>query len=244
MVWTTPFTAITGTVIASSDWNASGKGNLNHLRGLVPDPAASGRALISTSTSAAAFLLLGPSVLDALDSPADNEVLTYDTASSKFEWQAGSAVVTPVPSGLIAAFATAAAIASGWARCDGTSGRPNLNGRILVGAGTTFAVTFVENTAYGSSWSHSHNTGDHEHSASNLGIGGSLGTADTDNSYGSGSASPKAATTGHRHDIGGLDVTGYTDGMKQLTTHAAVAIPTSTDAWVIPSHAVVWAQKT
>lgn len=50
-----------------------------------------------------------------------------------------------VPSGLIASFRTAAAIASGWTRF--TDG----DGRILIGAGTTFSQTFTENTAAGSS---------------------------------------------------------------------------------------------
>jgi hypothetical protein len=55
-----------------------------------------------------------------------------------------------VPTGLIAAFRTAAAIASGWTRF--TDG----DGRLLVGAGTTFSVTYTQDTAYGSSWAHGH----------------------------------------------------------------------------------------
>lgn len=55
-----------------------------------------------------------------------------------------------VPSGLIGAFRTAAGIASGWSRF--TDG----DGRMLIGAGTTFSVTFTENTAVGSSWAHQH----------------------------------------------------------------------------------------
>jgi hypothetical protein len=53
-----------------------------------------------------------------------------------------------VPSGLIAAFATAGAIAVGWARYT------SADGRMLVGAGTTFLTTWSEGSAYGSSWSH------------------------------------------------------------------------------------------
>lgn len=51
-----------------------------------------------------------------------------------------------VPSGLIAAFETAAAIASGWSRYSAA------DGRMLVGAGATFGTTFVEATDYGSAW--------------------------------------------------------------------------------------------
>lgn len=51
-----------------------------------------------------------------------------------------------VPSGMIAAFRTAAAIPAGWSRFnDG-------NGRMLVGAGATFSQTFTEDTAVGANW--------------------------------------------------------------------------------------------
>jgi hypothetical protein len=57
-----------------------------------------------------------------------------------------------VPSGLIAAFGTASAIAAGWARF--TSG----NGKFLVGDGTSFGQSFSEGASAGSSWTHLHGT--------------------------------------------------------------------------------------
>ena len=61
------------------------------------------------------------------------------------------AAINQVPSGLIAAFATAAAIPSGWSRYSAA------DGRILIGAGTTFSQTFTENSNAGSSsWAHGH----------------------------------------------------------------------------------------
>lgn len=82
-----------------------------------------------------------------------------------------------VPSGLIAAFATAAAIPSGWSRYTAA------DGRLLVGAGTTFSVTYTENTNRGSNWTPF------------SGIGGFTGTAaDTVNVTVSGSTPVSAAS--------------------------------------------------
>jgi hypothetical protein len=53
--------------------------------------------------------------------------------------------VGTVPSGLIAAVPTAAQIPSGWTRYT------NGDGRLLIGAGTTFSQTFVENNNIGAS---------------------------------------------------------------------------------------------
>jgi len=55
-------------------------------------------------------------------------------------------IANQVPSGLGGFFATAAGIPAGWTRYT------NGDGRLLVGAGTTFSVTFTENTAVGSNW--------------------------------------------------------------------------------------------
>lgn len=67
--------------------------------------------------------------------------------------------INQVPSGLIAAFATAAELTSagaGWARYTAA------DGRLLVGAGTTFGVTYTQDTSYGASWdvpAHTHSIG-------------------------------------------------------------------------------------
>lgn len=67
----------------------------------------------------------------------------YATASSVTALTATVAAINAVPSGLIAAVDTAAAIPSGWTRFS------NGDGRMLIGAGTTFSQTFTENTAAG-----------------------------------------------------------------------------------------------
>lgn len=82
-----------------------------------------------------------------------------------------------VPSGMIAAFRTALAIPAGWSRF--TDG----DGRLLVGAGTTFSQTFTENTAAGANWTPF------------AGAGGFTGTAaDSVNVTPSGSTAVSAAT--------------------------------------------------
>lgn len=173
-------------------------------------------AALTTATPLAAASLASDSVteakLDCIDSPANDEVLTYDSATGRLEWQSASALVTvgaTVPSGLIAAFATAAAIASGWARYTAA------DGRMLVGAGTTFTVTWVENTDYGSSWGHTH---------SDTGHGHGMGAADDTETAASGGGEVVAAD-GHEHSV--------SSGTANI----------STTSWVIPSRAVVWAQK-
>lgn len=90
-----------------------------------------------------------------------------------------------VPSGLIGAFRTAAAIAAGWTRF--TDG----DGRLLVGAGTTFSVTYTQDTAYGSSWAHGH--------AISFNTGTSTTAGGTVQAGGSSSADPQ----NHVHPVSG-----------------------------------------
>ena len=159
--------------------------------------------------------------------------------------------------GVIAAFATAAAIAAGWSRYTA------LDGRIPVGAGTTFTVTYVEATNYGSSWSHSHtgpshthtgpshtHTGpSHTHGSTALSVAGNTGAEDTENGLGN-NGGVNTPAVGHTHAVGTLDVGGSTDAAGTGATGAegtgasgaSGTGATSSDAWVIPSLAVVWAQ--
>jgi hypothetical protein len=62
-----------------------------------------------------------------------------------------------VPAALNAFFWTAGFIPTGWNR------NTSADGRIIVGAGTTFSVTFNENAQSGASWSHDHVGDDHTH---------------------------------------------------------------------------------
>lgn len=170
-------------------------------------------AQLTTTTPLAAASLASNAVtvakLDAQDSPADDEVLTYNSTTGQMEWQAVSGLSNSVPSGLVAMFRTNAAIAAGWSR------ETNLDGRMPVGAGTTFGVTYTEATNYGSSWDHAHSITGSISINANTSVG---------NMNEGGGANHEFASTGHNHGIGG----GY---------------GVSTAAWVIPSRAYVFAIK-
>jgi hypothetical protein len=82
---------------------------------------------------------------DGSGSGLDADLLDgHDT--SFFATATGLAAINQVPSGLGGFFATAAGIATGWTRYSAA------DGRMLVGAGTTFSVTYTENTAVGANW--------------------------------------------------------------------------------------------
>jgi hypothetical protein len=247
MAYTAPFTAIAGNVITASGWNASGRDNLMALRSLLPDAASSGLALVSTGTASAAFGQIGADglasdsvttakildanvtaakladgaiteeKLDALDTPANNEVLAYDSGTGRLEWQSLSAPLTPFPTGGIIAFQTNAAITAGFSRVT------DLNGRVPIMAGTSFSVTYTQDTDYGSSWSHNHA------STGLTASGGVTGAADPNvgNLEFDGTGGVTAADDSHTHDSGAITV----DGNVANT------------AWVIPMYAVVWAKK-
>lgn len=115
---------------------------------------------------------------DGAGSGLDADLL--DGQSSAFYATAASAV----PTGLIAAFAIAAQIAAGWVRYT------LLDGRMPIGAGTTFSVTYVENTQYGSSWAHA------------TGIGTLAVDANT-NTSAVASGAGTAANPAHAHTLSG-----------------------------------------
>lgn len=132
-----------------------------------------------------------------------------------------------VPSGLGAWVPTAAAIPSGWTRYTA------LDGRIPVGAGTTFTVTFTENTDYGASWGHVHSGPSHTHSGSDLSITGTTSGPSATNT--TGSTGNTSADGSHTHGVGSLDVAG--------NTAAGGTADTGSTSWTIPSRAVVWITK-
>lgn len=140
--------------------------------------------------------------------------------------------VAGVPTGAVVAFDTLAhltAAGASWQR------HTPADGRLLVGAGTTFGVGFAEATAYGTSWSHTHADSGHVHGAAALGVGGSTGAAAGANNQANVSTPGTAfSQTAHTHDQGTLDVTGSTDGS------AATITPT---AWLPPMLGVVWGIK-
>lgn len=132
-----------------------------------------------------------------------------------------------VPTGLGGWVRQASEIPTGYSR------ETNLDGRIPVGAGTTFSTTFVELTNYGAAWSFTPTDSGHVHSGAGLGVSGSTGAPSASNGLGN-NGGVSAPTTTHTHDQGSLDVTGSTDS-------AAAAVTSTT--WTIPSRGVVWVRK-
>lgn len=202
MTWTNPPTVATGDFVTAALWNTYIRDNGLYLRGLLPDPGSAGLALVASSTSAAAF----------------GQVATAGLADGAVTGAKAGSGLAVVPSGLIAAFATAAAIASGWARYTAA------DGRMLVGAGTVWSVTWTESSAYGSSWSHQHGTPGHVHDmgAHNHGMSTqSSGIAGSGTTYATGAATNNAS----------------------LGNTSTASPTTDLTSWVIPSFAVVWSQK-
>lgn len=223
MAFTNPPTAVTGAVIESADINVF-RDNDNWFNALVPAPTGAGQLLRSTSTSAAGFVNDG----DGSDLDAD---LLDGQHGSYYATAAGLAAVEAAafPSGVGAWVRKASEIPTGFTR------ESDLDGRIPVGAGTTFTVTYVEETNYGSSWSHGHTGGAHAHNASALGVSGNTGTESNSADVQTDSSGDEAAASAHTHNQGTIDVTGATD--------SGGAVATSSDAWTIPSRAVIWVRK-
>lgn len=194
---------VTGAVIASSGAMSAG-GNLT-VGGILTSTVASGTAPLQVTS---------PTVVTNLNADLLDGLHASDISAGSF------------PSGVGAWVPTAAAIPSGFSRYTA------LDGRMPVGAGTTFSTTFVEATDYGSTWSHGHSDSGHGHNAAALGVSGSTGGPSSNTGVGGGAGT--AADGSHTHPSGGLDVSGNTDG-------GSASI--SSVAWQIPARAVVWIRK-
>lgn len=167
---------------------------------------------------------------------------TIFIAGSEVYWPSNPPPVSGgagVPSGLIGAFETAAAIATGWARYTAA------DGRMLVGAGSVFSVTWTEATNYGAAWSHKHTS--NSFSAAVTGTGTGSATGGPSDHTGNNSASGQSAGTGtsraddpHNHSLNGVSL-----AVSVSLSASGTAVGDTSDAsWVIPSRAVVWAKKT
>jgi hypothetical protein len=124
-----------------------------------------------------------------------------------------------VPAAMNAFFWSAGFIPAGtWAR------NTSADGRVIVGAGATFSVTFNENAQSGGSWSHDHVGDDHTHTVT--------GTATA-----SGATSVGAAAGGLN-----LDPLGHTHPLSAsaATNHGT----TGAYAWAYPVYSLVMAYKT
>lgn len=155
MVFTIPPTAVVGAVVDEEYTNVFSD-NDNWFNGLLPAPGAANQVPISTSTSAAAWGFTDtPQIANGAGTATT--LGTGSVTSAKFAAGnvtegklTGAVAELLLASGPIGWFRTAAEIPTGWTR------ESNLDGRMPVGAGTTFSTTFTEATNYGSSWSHLH----------------------------------------------------------------------------------------
>ena len=89
--------------------------------------------------------------------------------------------------GIIMWSGSASAIPTGWALCDGGSGRPDLRGKFVIGASASggYAVAATGGTADATLVSHSHTINNHTHSFSDSGsFSGNTGYFDTSHTHG------------------------------------------------------------
>lgn len=134
-----------------------------------------------------------------------------------------------VPAGLIAAFETAAAIPAGWSRYSAA------DGRLLVGAGTTFEATYTQATNYGTSWLHQHTSNSFTVSASGTGSGSTGAVVQESSPVTRLQVSGTGSDPNFMHHHDGVSVTVAVTGTATGSTSNA--------QWTPPMRAVVWAQK-
>lgn len=196
----------TAAAISATSLTASGTVQGNVLASSV----APGTAPISVS-SATKVPSLNVDKVDGADASATPTANTIPIADASGKLDAWVTAPAGFPTGYGGWVRQASEIPSGHAR------ETNLDGRIPVGAGTTFSVTYVEATNYGASWSHGHSI------TGSISVTGPSGTNSAQTATGGGTHGD--ATDSHTHGLSG----GY---------------GVSTDAWTIPSRAVVWIRKT
>ena len=155
MAFTTPPTAVIGSIVEDY-YTDIFSANDNWFDDLLPAPTAANQVPISSSTGAAAWGLVD--TVNIADNGihtsrlADQAVTTakFDAGAVTLIKWATAAALKLGAAGAVGVVQKAADIPAGWSR------ETKLDGRMPVGAGTTFGVTYVENTAYGSSWGHTH----------------------------------------------------------------------------------------
>lgn len=209
MTFTTPPTAVVGAIVDES-YTDIVSDNDNHFNTLLGTPSGVGQVPISISTSQVSWGTLATANIANLAlatvAIADQNVTAAKINAAALTLAKLSSALQAylVPSADVGWVRTAAEIASGWSR------ETRLDGRMPGGAGTAF-VTFSEDTAYGSSWSHSH--------AFSASVG-----------------SPSATVTD-------LKLSNETSASESNHTTHSLSGTTSSDAWVIPSRAVVFCRK-
>jgi hypothetical protein len=135
---------------------------------------------------------------------------------------------TAVPSGLIAAVETAAAIPTAWTRYTAA------DGRLLIGAGTSLGVVWTEATNSGTSWSHDHVTSVVTATSTFTGTGGTT-AADATHVQQANAATPNPSMSlgTHQHT--------FTPAGTVATTLSGNVGDTS---WQPAMRGVVWIRKT
>lgn len=216
MPFTTPPTAVHATAIASAHVNIL-RDNDNWFNALLGTPTLAGQVPIALGTASATYGFVGTaSIVDSALTSAKITNLSIGSSHIADGNVDTTALATEVTSKLLAVgvggwFRTAAEIPSGWSR------ETNLDGRFAVGAGTTFSVTYVEATNYGSSWAHSHGV------STSDGASFATGSPNTDQANFTGSGGFDSAHGSH----------------VQPTTGAS----TDSTTWAIPSRAYVAARR-
>ena len=132
----------------------------------------------------------------------DGQVLTSRGAGLAPVWSSG------FYSGMIMLWSgSKISVPSGWHICDGTNGTPNLKGRFVVGAGTTYDVNETGGSANATLVSHTHSTsvssaGNHVHQQT----GQTLGPSSGGYAYNSGNGANLVQNTqpagAHTHTVG------------------------------------------
>lgn len=153
--FTVPPTAVTGGTVDASYTNIF-RDNSNWFDATCPAPGAADRVLFSTSgttrawgTVTASRVQDGAINASVLGSGAvsTDKVAALAVTEAKLH---SSVAVKLAYSGMVAWVRQVSEVPSGWSR------ESNLAGRLAVGAGTVFSVTWVAETDYGSSWGHRH----------------------------------------------------------------------------------------
>ena len=137
-------------------------------------------------------------------SPADDSILQYNSANTKWEVVSGSSVGASVPVGTIVMYNGDTA-PSGWALCDGGGGRPDLRDKFIVGSGSSYNRGSTGGYADAIVVNHNHNAGtqsaNHTHAPGN-----SMATNFTGDHFhqqsGSGSGTTGNQSVNHYHTIG------------------------------------------
>lgn len=192
--------------------------------------------------------------LDVTNAPFGGGFMGWDVATGKMQWQSPAAVAG-VPSGAIVLFRTAEEIPAGYTR------ESNLDGRIAVGAGTTFGQTFVQGTNYGTSWTPTVGNGtlginNTQGVNSSLGINDTIAINDTTaigaatdvttNKNVTGGSGDESFVGQHSHaKTGGVSKTGTVALTGTVTLGGSVSLTGSVtaNAYVPPTRAYVYARR-